>query len=238
MAKKKELLSEDTIIVFGKIPVSEYRKFFIQSIGEGITAGVEGMNFQTWLFTQGGKTLKEVTEEYFHPLGHKTMDEFLTERRFNTVSEQDKDFIMAFDKEINELGYDFGGAIHAGHSWGSQQMIIYGKTGTKSRQCAVRIWIKNEGILFQIYFTKIDAHRQYIETAPTYIKEVFTGYNNNNICKSCRGKCGPKEYTIDGHFYSICRDAPFWFDKPSIEKLPDYMGLLNEFYPKSKRKTI
>ena len=107
MAKKKELLSEDTIIVFGKIPVGEYRKFFIQSIGEEIVAGAEDMNFQSWLFTQGGKTLKEATEEYFHPLGHKTMDEFLTERRFDTVSKQDKEFIMAFDKEINELGYDF-----------------------------------------------------------------------------------------------------------------------------------
>ena len=236
MVKNKELLSEDAIVVFGKIPVGEYRKFFIQSIGEQIAAGVGDMNFQTWLFTQGGKTLKEATDEYFNPLGHETMTEFLTERRFSSVSKEDKAFIIAFDKEVHELGYDFGNAIHAGHSWGSNQMIIYGKTGTKSRSCPARIWIKDDGILFQIYFTGIDAHRGYIEAAPRYIKEVFTGYNENRSCRACRSKCGPKEYTIDGRFMSICRDAPFWFTNPSLEKLPDYMGLLYEFYPKSKRK--
>ena len=229
---KKELLPEDTVIVFGKIPVGEYRKFFVQAIGGEITTGAGDMNFQTWLFSQGGKTLKEAADEYFHPPGHVKMEEFLTERRFDIVSGPDKEFIIAFDKAISDHGYDFGGAIHAGHSWGSRLMIIYGKTGTKSRPCPARIWIKEDGILFQIYFTNIGAHREYIEAAPAYIKEVFTGYNENRRCKSCRSKCGPKEYTIDGQFISVCRDAPFWFENPSVEKLPDYMGLLSEFYPR------
>lgn len=230
---KKKLLTEETVVVFKDIPVGEYRKYFVQAIGDEILGS--GMDFQNWLFKQGGKTLKEATEEYFHPLGHERMDEFLTERRFNIVSKPDKEFIIDFDKAINDLGYDFGGAIHAGHSWGSRLMIIYGKTGTKSRSCPARIWIRDDGILFQIYFTNIDAHREYIEAAPAYIKEVFTSYNDSIACRSCRGKCGPKEYTIDGHFMSVCRDAPFWFDKPSVEKLPDYMGLISEFYQQKKR---
>ena len=34
MSKSKKLLVGDTIIVFGKIPVGEYRKFFMQALGD------------------------------------------------------------------------------------------------------------------------------------------------------------------------------------------------------------
>jgi len=227
MAKK--VLTEDTVVVFKEIPVGEYRKYFVQTIGEEIL-GSGGMDFQNWLFKQGGKTLKEATEDYLHPSGHETMKEFLAERRFNIVSEPDKEFIIAFDKAVNGLGYDFGDAIHAAHSWGACMTIIYGKTGTKSRPCPARIHIRENDVLFQMYFTKIDDHRQYIEAAPAYIKEVFT--SNKEGCKACRSKCGPKEFTIDGQFKSICCDTPFWFDKPSVDKLPDYMGIFAEFYSK------
>jgi hypothetical protein len=233
MSKKNKLLADDTVIVFKEIPVGEYRKYFVHAIGNEIL-GNGGMDFQNWLSTQAGKTLKEAADEYFHPLGHEKMEDFLTERRFNIVSEPDKAFIIAFDKAINELGYDFGGVFNWGHSWGSRITIIYGKTGTKSRPCPARIHIRENDILFQMYFTKIDAHHQYIEAAPAYIKEVFTDYNNNKGCTSCRDKCGPKEFTIDGHFKSVCRDAPFWFHNPQVDKLPDYMGLMAEFYPQKR----
>ena len=234
MSKKNELLPEDTIIVFGKISVGEYRKFFLQAIGEEIL-GSGGMDFQNWVFSQGGKTLKEATEEYFHPSEHEKIKDFLTERRFKIVSKTNKELIIAFDKAISEMGYDFGGTIRAGHSWGSQMMIIYGKTGTKSRPCAARIWIKTDDVLFQIYFNNIDAHRQYIEAAPDYIREVFTGSfgTHDKGCTSCRGsRCGPKEFTIDGHFKGICRDAPFFLKNISLKRLPEYMDLFSEFYEK------
>ncbi|MDR0273019.1 MAG: hypothetical protein LBI27_06860 [Clostridiales bacterium] len=235
MSKNKAPLTEGTIIVFKDIPVGEYRKYFLRVIGNEIL-GKTGMDFQNWLMTQAGKTLKEATDEYFRPLGHEKMEEFLTERRFNNVSDLNKEFIIYFDKSIGELGYDFGGVFNWGHSWGSKITIIYGKTGTKSRQCPARIHIRDNDILFQMYFTKIDSHRQYIESAPPYIKKVFTDFNDGKGCTFCRSKCGPKEFTIDGDFKSICRDAPFWFDNPTEQKLPDYMGLLAEFYPMKKAK--
>ncbi len=217
----------DTLILWNAFPVGKFRDFFIQTTGKEI---LPGMDFQTWLFSQAGKTLSEALEEYLHPAGQKTLEEFFTERRFNNVSESDKEFIIAFDKEISALGYDFGSEIHIGHSWGSQMLIIYGKTNTKSRPCPARIWIRENDVLFQIYFNNIDAHQNYIENTPAHIKEVFTNYNDNRSCKACRSKCGPKEYTIDGNFLSICRDAPFWFNNPSVEKLPDYIDLIKEFY--------
>jgi hypothetical protein len=231
MSKTKKLLPEDTVIVFGKIPVGEYRNFFMQALGDDYDKHfTAGMDFQNWVLgTQGGNTLKEALDELRSPSGAKNMAKLLAERRCNIISDENKEFIIAFDTAITEFGYDFGGVIRAGHSWDSQLMIVYGKTNTKSRPCPARIHIKDNDILFQIYFTNIDAHRQYIEAAPAYIKEVFTGYGDKG-CTSCRNKCGPKEFTIDGHFKSVCRDAPFWFDKPSIERLPDYMGLFAEFY--------
>ena len=66
-------------------------------------------------------------------------------------------FIVAFDKAINKLGYDCENAIGGGYSW-SPLMIIYGKTGTKSRPCIARIYINNEDIslrLFSIISTSI-----------------------------------------------------------------------------------
>jgi len=116
-------------------------------------------------------------------------------------------------------------------------MIVYGKTGTKSRPCAARIHIRQDGILLQIYFTKIDAHREYIENAPENIKAIFTcAFDTWVGCKACRGKCGPKEYTIDGRFFSICRDAPFFIKNPPLEKLSEYGDLFMQFYPKKKSK--
>ena len=231
-SKSKKLLADDTIIVFGKISVGEYRKFFMQALGnEYYKCFAAGMDFQNWVLgTQAGKTLREALDELKNPSGVRSMSELLAERRCDVISDADKNFIIAFDSAITKLGYDFGNAIRAGHSWGSQLMIVYGKTDTKSRPCPARIHIRENDILFQIFFTNIDAHRQYIEAAPAYIKEVFTKYGDKG-CTSCRSKCGPKEFTIDGHFKSVCRDAPFWFDKPSVEKLSDYMGLIAEFYP-------
>ena len=233
MGKKKELLPEDTVIVINKFPIGEYRKFFQQATGhEKIMVG--SMDFQPWLFTQAGKTLKEALDEYNHPSDPKNVEEILSERRFDIIKEPDKAFIMAFDKEINELGYDFGGVIGSGFAAGCALMIIYGKTGTKSRPCAARIFIGENGITLRLYLNKIDAHRQCIENAPAYIKDVFTG--DSESCTGCGfigGKCKykyTKTYTVDGRLINKCDAKAFIFSNPSVEKLSDYMSLLAEFY--------
>jgi len=235
--KKKELLPEDTVIVINKFPVGEYRKFFQAATGDDkITVG--GMDFQPWLFSQAGKTLQEALEEYLHPSGPKNMKEFLAERRFDIINGPDKAFIIAFDSAINELGYDFGGAIGSGFAAGCALMIIYGKTGVKSRPCAARIYIRENGITLRLYLNKIDNHRPYIENAPTHIKDVFTGENES--CTGCSfhdGKCKykyTKAYTIDGRLINKCDAKAFVFTNPSMEKLPDYISLLSEFFPLKK----
>ena len=153
------------------------------------------MVFQNWIFSQAGKTLKEALEEFNDPSIPKTMEEFLTERRFNIVKESDKAFLIAFDKEVNALGYDFDGIIGSGNIW-SPLMIVYGKTGTKSRPVAARIYIKDNCITLRLFLNKIDAHRQYIENAPAHIKESFIFADGD--CTSCNSSCTPKTYTIDG----------------------------------------
>ena len=80
------------------------------------------------------------------------MEEMLFERRFNIISKQDKAFIIALDGAINELGYDFGGVIDSGYRW-SPLMIIYGKTGTKNRAVAARIFIRNNSIVLRLFLT-------------------------------------------------------------------------------------
>jgi len=233
---KKNVLSEDTVIVINKFPVGEYRAFFQQATGKEEIVTV-CKDFQTWLFTQAGKTLKEALEEYNHPTS-KNMEEFLTERRFDMIKQPDKAFIVAFDKAITELGYDFGGAIGSGFAAGCALMIIYGKTGVKSRPCPARIYIGENSITLRLFLNKIDAHRAYIENAPAHIRDVFTDERGN--CTGCSfkdGKCKfryTKTYTIDGRLIHKCDGRVFVFKDPSVEGLPDYMDLLAKFYPMKK----
>jgi len=235
MPGKKAPLSEDTTIVINKFPVGEYRKFFQQATGqEKLDTG--GMDFQTWLFTQAEKTLNEALGEYNHPSGPKTVEEFLAESRFDIVIGSDKAFIIAFDRAITGLGYDFGGSIGSGFSAGCALMVVYGKTSVKSRPCPARIYISETGITLRLYLNKIDAHRQYIENAPVHVKDAFTGEQGNCTgCSFADGKCkfrATKTYTIEGRLYNKCDFQVYVFPNPSIDKLHDYMGLLAEFYGK------
>ena len=169
----------------------------------------------------------------------KNMKDMLQEERFNIISDDDKAFIIAFDKEMEKLGYDYGGDIGTGHGWGIYQ-IIYGKTDTKSRPIATRIYVKKDGsILLRLFLNKIDTHRKYIENAAAFIKDVFT--NDKEICTRCAikddGTCGYnsfKPYTIDGREIVKCNGKAFVFRGPSLEKLPDYVDLLSKFYKKKK----
>ena len=80
----------------------------------------------------------------YSPQSDISMEGILKEDRFNIISDVDKTFILAFDKAINELEHDFGTIIGSGFGWGLY-MINYGKSGTKSRPIAARIYIKDDG---------------------------------------------------------------------------------------------
>lgn len=165
------------------------------------------------------------------------MQAVLSENRFNFLSAENKSFILEFDREISDIGYNFGGSIGDGYCWG-KYMIIYSKTGMKSKQVAARIYMRESGIILRLFLNKIDKHRAYIENSKSFIKEVFTGRHAD--CKHCHNDKGGvckfrKEYTIDDRHYEKCNGITFEFSDPNLEKLPDYIDLLNEFYRVKKR---
>lgn len=164
------------------------------------------------------------------------MKTLLEEERFNFISPENKTFILAFDKEVSKLGYGFGGSIDSGFCWG-KYMIIYSKIGVKSKQVAARIYIRENSIVLRLFLNKIDKHREYIENAQDFIKEVFTGEHGR--CKHCHNDKGGickfrKAYTLDDKYIEKCNGITFEFWEPDLEKLPAYMGLLREFYPGRK----
>ena len=113
-------------------------------------------------------------------------------------------------------------------------MIIYSKLEVKSKQVAARIYIREKSIVLRLFLNKLDKHREYIEKAPSHIKDIFTG--EHAACTHCHNdKAGVckfrKTYTLDNKYYEKCNGITFEFPEPDLEKLPGYIGLLKEFYP-------
>jgi hypothetical protein len=165
------------------------------------------------------------------------MKNILAEERFNILSDENRAFILAFDNEISKLGYSSGGSIGDGYCWG-KYMIIYSKVGFRSKQVAARIYIRENNIVLRLFLNKIDKHREYIENAKAFIKDVFIGKHGK--CNHCHNDKGGickfrKTYTLEDNYIEKCNGITFEFWEPSLEKLPDYISLLSEFYPKRKR---
>jgi len=165
-------------------------------------------------------------------------DNFLTDEKFNFIAAHDKAFIYAFDDEMVRLGYNFGNNIGSGFCWG-KYMIIYTKTGVKSKKVYARIYLRDSSIVLRLFLSDIDKHRDYVQNAPAYIKEVFTGDFGN--CKHCHnekdGVCMfRKTYTLDDRFIEKCNGSTFEFHEPSLKKLGGYVSLFTKFYPAKNRK--
>ena len=227
----KNLLPKDTIIIWNANPIGKYRDFLYDAMGKEFIDS-KG-DFPKWLLPHYGKTLKELVNDIQNNYEPKNLAAQFAERRLNVVSEDNKAFILAFDKALNDLGYDCENTIGSGYSW-SPLMIIYGKTGTKSRHCIARIYIHNDGIDLRLFFTNINKHRVYIESLPEHIKSIFYGGHDCPCRPDCPHK-GQKIYTIDDMDYKKCCHADFRITKPNIDELSDYIGLLAEFYPVKKR---
>jgi len=162
------------------------------------------------------------------------MKDVINEDRFNIINEADKKFILAFDAAMLDCGWGLEtNGLYKGYLWG-RFMFIYYKLGVKAKKVAARIYIRENGIILRLYFSNIDKRRAYIENAPSHIKGVFTGAHGD--CGHCGdndhgGSCQHrKTYTIDGKVYEKCDGAVFEFWQPSMQKLPDYMAILDEFY--------
>jgi len=230
----KSLLPEDTVIIWNANPIGKYRDFLYDAMGKEFIDG-KG-DFQKWLLPHFGKTLKELVGDIQNNYEAECLTELLAERRLDIVSDENKAFIIAFDRAINELGYDCENTLGSGYVW-SPLMIIYGKTGTKSRPCIARIYIHDDGISLRLFFTNINKHRSYIENSPEHIKSIFYGGQDCPCRPDCPHK-GQKIYTISEKEYHKCAHADFRIATPTIRDVSDYMELLLEFYPAKKVKPI
>jgi hypothetical protein len=230
----KKLITEDTIIKIGK-PFSQghFFDFFREATGKDLPYGEHSI----WLNTQIGQPVRDAIGSWHDAAKLKSVEQKLSEERFDNISELSKAFIVAFDKAFEELGYDYGGGIGDGYGWG-KYMIIYGKTGVKSRPCPARIYIKDNGeIQLRLFLKNIDKHRKYIEATPAHIKDAFAFEGGD--CKNCMPTCKTmKIYTIDGQQYNKCCHSTAYFSDPSVEKLPQYMALYTEFNPTKKSKSV
>ena len=164
------------------------------------------------------------------------MKDILNEERFGFVSSQDMSFIRAFDNEMTKLGYGFGGKIGSGYCWG-KYMLIYTRVEVKSKKVFARIYMCEKSIVLRLFLNDIDKHRSYIENAASHIKEVFVG--DAADCEHCHnerdGLCRfRKTYTIDDRLIEKCNGKTFEFHHPNLHRLPDYLSLFTEFYPKKR----
>jgi len=113
-------------------------------------------------------------------------------------------------------------------------MIIYRKSGVKSKKVYARIYIRDNGICLRFFFNDVTKRSDFIRNAPGYIKDVFTGdYGTCRHCKgdSCRFR---KVYEIDGISYEKCNGFTFEFYEPGLDKLQAYIDLFKAFNLPSK----
>jgi hypothetical protein len=168
------------------------------------------------------------------------MKNLLTDEKYGFISRNDKDFITAYTGAMKDMGYVHNG-IEKYVCWG-KYMIAYLKEGIKTKKYVSRFYLRDDGVIFRMYFTNIDFHREYIENAPEFIKSAFTGSQGDcrhcsNKCKDENGNCSHrKTYTIDEKAYEKCDGEVFLFENHETENIPEYMKLLREFYP-AKKKT-
>jgi len=233
MSKNTHELTEDSKIDWSSSLVN-YRDFFVKTFG----IKKPGSDFYFWLNTQTGKTLKEAFDAYGKEDMPKTMDDLLSEVRFNIISKVDKDFIIGFDKEMVKLGCEFGGSIGKG-DYNGKFMIVYSLATITNKKTIARVFIRENEIVLKLILSDVKKHIAYIEKVATHIKDVFLGEHGDCSCNPPKEACRMrKTYAIDGKPNVKCSEKIFFFQQPDIEKLPDYIDLLSEFYPAKKSKVV
>jgi hypothetical protein len=95
--------------------------------------------------------------------------------------------------------------------------------------------------VLRVYFDNIDKHIEYIENASPAIKEIFT--NDSGLCGHCSDRISKdfkckirKTYTLDGRTIEKCGCGAFMFTPPTLDMLPGYLALFDEFYPAKRGK--
>ncbi len=197
-----------------------------------LPAGCVGRHFSCFSYVDG-----IICDKLFCKGMALNMREILKENRFDFLSEKDKTLMVAFHDAMTGLGYDFNGEIGEGYCWG-KYMVIYTKSGVKSKKVYARMYLKEEGVALRLFLSNIDRHREFLEKTPAHIKEVFTG--DEGKCEHCHNEKDSlcrfrKSYTLGGRYIEKCNGKTFTFPNPGVGKLSDYINLFSEFYP-SKRQ--
>ena len=165
-----------------------------------------------------------------------TVASLLQRERFHFLPEEEKAFLLLFDREMERLGYTAGGHIGCGYCWG-KYMLIYRKAGSESRKVFARVYLREDRSILRMYFDKVERHRVAIEGAPEHIQDAFTGaYGYCNHCHNQKadGRCSHRRsYRLHDEAYEFCDSFTFWFLEPTPDKVPDYIAIFTEFYPES-----
>lgn len=138
------------------------------------------------------------------------MSQLLVQSNFEFICPKDKAFVAAFDREMNRLGYASGGEY-------------------------IRRFLLWKIIVCRLYLSDIDKHRAEIEGAPPFIQEAFIG--DFPSCDHCHDKTEcihQKLYMLGGAQYEICDGKAFWFFRPCVEQLSDFICLFATFYTTKK----
>lgn len=158
---------------------------------------------------------------------------------YDFVSQNDKKFVIQFDKAMQSIGYISDG-IKPYVTFGKYKME-YTKLGNKTKKFIARFYFRDDGIVLRLYFNNIAKHSSYIENAPDYIKKPFI--NDYARCKHCDngfnkdGKCNfRKSYTIDTVYIEKCSGDSFYFDNHELYAVEEYIKLIQLFYPSGKTK--
>ncbi len=151
----------------------------------------------------------------------------------------DTEFIVVFNAEMNRLGYICNRVLGGGDGC-DQKMFAFTKAGVKSQKVYARVYLWGNEWILRLYFSQVDKHTEFIEQAPDFIQQAFTGdYGTCGHCNNRKedGSCNHrKSYTIHGRPYELCDGYAFGFTSPSKERIPDYIKLFLTFYPERKRK--
>jgi predicted transcriptional regulator YdeE len=173
-------------------------------------------------------------------VNESAIPDLLTDTSFNYITPKSREFITAFDSEMQKRGYSAGNTIGKGFVWG-RHMLIYSKIGAKNPKITARIYVRESGeIALRLFFDNIDKHSAFLHSAPEEIKRAFQkGQGDCHHCESgsrAGGECKfRKTYTLDSETIEKCSGEVFTFIAPASELLPDYMALFDEFYPGKKK---
>ena len=242
-AENKTTITNETVIGFGKPTSAEAQRFFKKTLGAEYEKFKGDLWYTNLWAKHSGKTMGQLVAECVdgsiqnHTI--KSLQELLQEERYSIVSNADKDFIISYDQFMSDMGYDFGGAIAAGIDDGTFA-IQYKKSEGKNKSPFSRVHINKDGSLrLRLYFSDIEKHQKYIESSPAHIKSAFAFDEGNclilNTGEPCVKGCkGMKRYTIDGVDYVKCHHSIAHFRNPTVDRLPDYIALLSQFYPNAR----